>query len=69
MAGSDLTGLLLVGGLLIGGVYLIQNPQILQGLGGGGMAPPMEEPAPAGPPRPRAVSAEPPTRWRVGLPA
>lgn len=72
MAGSDLTGLLLVGGLLIGGVYLIQNPQILQGLGGGGMAPPMEEPAPAeeeGPPadeppadeepEPEPVAAEP----------
>lgn len=41
MAGSDLTGLLIVGAIIVGGIYLMQNPQILQNLGVGGA--PIEE--------------------------
>ena len=50
MAGTDLTGILVVGAVLLAGVYLMQNPQILQNLGGGPAPPPMEEAAPAAEP-------------------
>ena len=62
MAGSDLLGIVIVGAIVLGGIYMIQQggglENLLGGLGGGQTAPieeaPEEEATPAEEPEPTA---------------